>query len=45
MDESMGESLGEHEGALCAAPFFASQGAEQRLPRVRHVMANRNSGA
>jgi hypothetical protein len=45
MDESMGESLGEHEGALCAAPYFASQWAEQRLPRVRHVMANRNSGA
>ena len=38
------ESLGEHWGALCADPGLASQWADQLLPLVRHVMADRRSG-
>ena len=38
------ESLGDHWGALCAGPELASQWADQLLPLVRHVMADRSSG-
>jgi len=38
------ESLGEHWGALCADPALASQWADQLLPLVRHVLADRRSG-
>jgi hypothetical protein len=38
------ESLGEHWGALCADPALASHWADEFLPLVRHVMADRRSG-
>jgi len=38
------ESLGEYWGALCADPALASQWADQLLPLVRHVVADRRSG-
>ena len=38
------ESLSEHWGALCAGPALASQWADQLLPLVRHVLADRRSG-
>ena len=38
------ESLGEHWGALCAEPAIASHWADQLLPLVRHVLADRRSG-
>jgi hypothetical protein len=38
------ESLGEHWGALCADPALASHWADELLPLVRHVMADRRSG-
>jgi hypothetical protein len=38
------ESLGEHWGALCADPALASHWADQLLPLVRHVMADRRNG-
>jgi hypothetical protein len=38
------ESLGEHWGALCADPDLASHWADQLLPMVRHVLADRRSG-
>jgi len=38
------ESLGEHWGALCADPALASHWADQLLPLVRHVLADRTSG-
>ena len=38
------ESLSEHWGTLCADPALASQWADQLLPLVQHVMADRRSG-
>jgi hypothetical protein len=38
------ESLGEHWGALCADQALASHWADQLLPLVRHVVADRRSG-
>ena len=38
------ESLREHWGALCADRALASQWADQLLPQVRHVLADRRSG-
>lgn len=38
------ESLREHWGALCADPGLASRWADQLLPLVKHVMADRRSG-
>ena len=38
------ESLGEHWGALCADPALASHWADQLLPMVRLVLADRRSG-
>jgi hypothetical protein len=38
------ESLGEHWGALCADPALASKWANQLLPLVHHVMADRRRG-
>lgn len=38
------ESLGEYWGDLCADPALASQWADQLLPLVRHVVADRRSG-
>jgi hypothetical protein len=38
------ESLGEHWGALCADPALASHWADQLVPLVRHVMADRSNG-
>jgi hypothetical protein len=38
------ESLGEHWGALCADPALASHWADQLLPLVQHVMADRRKG-
>jgi len=38
------ESLGEHWGALCADPALASQWADQLLPLVQFVLADRRSG-
>lgn len=38
------EALGEHWGALCADPGLASHWADQLLPLVKHVMADRRSG-
>jgi len=38
------ESLGEHWGALCADPALASHWADQLLPLVQHVMADRRNG-
>jgi tetratricopeptide (TPR) repeat protein len=38
------ESLGEHWGALCADPALASHWADQLLPLMQHVMADRRSG-
>ena len=38
------ESLREHWGALCADPGLASHWADQLLPLVKHVMADRRSG-
>jgi len=39
------QSLGEHWGALCADRAHASQWADQLLPLVQHVLADRRSGA
>ncbi|MBA3624061.1 MAG: hypothetical protein H0W48_06360, partial [Methylibium sp.] len=39
------ESLGEHWGALCADSALASQWADQLLPLLKHVMADRRNGA
>lgn len=39
------ESLGEHWGALCVDPMLASHWADQLLPLVRHVLADRRSGS
>ena len=38
------ESLGEHWGALCADPALASRWADQLLPLVQLVMADRRKG-
>ena len=38
------ESLGEHWGALCADPALASHWADQLLPLMQHVMADRRKG-
>jgi hypothetical protein len=38
------ESLGEHWGVLCADPDLASHWADQLLPLVQHVMADRRKG-
>lgn len=38
------ESLRKHWGALCADPGLASHWADQLLPLVKHVMADRRSG-
>ena len=38
------ESLGEHWGTLCADSALASHWADQLLPMVRHVLADRRSG-
>ena len=38
------ESLGEHWGALCADPALASQWADQLLPLLKQVMADRRKG-
>ena len=38
------ESLGEHWGALCADSALASQWADQLLPLLEHVMADRRNG-
>jgi hypothetical protein len=38
------ESLGEHLGALCADPALASHWADQLLPLMQHVMADRRKG-
>jgi len=38
------EPLGEHWGALCADRALASQWADQLLPLVRHVLADRRNG-
>ena len=38
------ESLGDHWGALCATPQLASRWADELLPLVRPVMAERRSG-
>jgi hypothetical protein len=38
------ESLAEHWGALCADPALASHWADQLLPGLRHVMADRRNG-
>ena len=38
------ESLGEHWGALCADPSLASHWADQLLPLMQHVMADRRKG-
>lgn len=38
------ESLGEHWGALCGDPALASDWADQLLPMVRLVLADRASG-
>ena len=38
------ESLGEHWGALCADSALASQWADQLLPLLKHVMADRRNG-
>ena len=38
------ESLGEHWGALCADPTLASHWADQLLPLMHHVMADRRNG-
>jgi hypothetical protein len=38
------EPLGEHWGALCDDRALASQWADQLLPLVRHVLADRRSG-
>jgi hypothetical protein len=38
------ESLGEYWGALCADPELASRWADELLPLVRHVMADRKKG-
>lgn len=38
------ESLGDHWGALCATPQLASRWADELLPLVRRVMAERRSG-
>jgi hypothetical protein len=39
------ESLGEHWGALCADPALASHWADQLLPLMQHVMADRRKGS
>jgi hypothetical protein len=39
------ESLGEHWGVLCADLALASHWADQLLPLVEHVMADRRKGA
>jgi hypothetical protein len=39
------ESLGEHWVAQCADPALASHWADQLVPVLRHVMADRKSGA
>ena len=38
------ESLGEHWGALCADPELASHWADELLPLVQRVMADRRKG-
>jgi len=38
------EPLGEHWGVLCADRALASEWADQLLPLVRHVLADRRSG-
>ena len=38
------ESLGEHWGELCADPSLASHWADQLLPLMQHVMADRRKG-
>jgi hypothetical protein len=38
------ESLGEHWGALCADPALASYWADQLLPLMQRVMADRRNG-
>ena len=38
------ESLGEHWGALCADPALAAHWADQLLPLMQHVMADRRKG-
>jgi hypothetical protein len=38
------ESLGDHWGALCADPALASHWADQLLPLMKHVMADRRKG-
>ena len=39
------ESLGEHWGALCAETALASHWADQLLPLMQHVMADRRKGS
>jgi hypothetical protein len=39
------ESLDEHWGALCASPELAAQWADQLLPSVQQLMAQRSRGA
>ena len=39
------ESLGEHWGAMCADPALASHWADQLLPLMQHVMADRRKGS
>lgn len=39
------EYLGEYWGELCADPSLASKWADEFLPTVRHVIAERNRGA
>lgn len=39
------ESLGAHWGALCADPALASHWADQLLPLMQHVMADRRKGS
>jgi hypothetical protein len=38
------ETLGEHWGALCGDPAVASHWADQLLPLMQHVMADRRNG-
>jgi len=38
------ETLGEHWGALCVDPAIASHWADQLLPLMQHVMADRRNG-
>jgi hypothetical protein len=39
------ESLGEHWGVLCAGSGLATHWADELLPLVRHVMADRRKGS